>query len=925
MCVFKRNGDLTRHLNLGHSAHLSASHSTVLPEHQGDSDRWLSPQLQRTPSPLGTAPKARRVLHPHLTGDICDEDGHQIPPDTPPLPPANGSPWAPFKNEAEFRLADHLFRKVEMSQNDIDTLLDIWTLYQHQLSQHQDCDHSTNAPYFNYRDMYMKIDSIADGNAPWRCFQTTIHEELPENSPEWQKTSYQVWYRDSDMVIANILDNTDLVNDFEAAPYIDVDKNGTRRWSNVMSGDFAWRHADLIYEGCEDNSAAGAMLVPIILGADKTTVSVATGHIEYHPLYLTIGNITNEARRSHRNAVIPIAFLAIPKSDRKHDKDNNFHVFKKKLYHQSITAILNSLKPAMTQPVVRRCPDGHFRHIIYELAAFIADYPEQVLLAGIVQGWCGRYVHSSCCDAPFDELETASTRRTRELDTILLEEYGGDGRTLWDNFGIDDDVTPFTAYFPRADIHEMLSADLLHQVIKGCFKDMLIDWVFEYLIISKGESQANIIMDDIDRRLAVVPAFPGLRRFPHGRRFKQWTGDDSKALMKIFLPAVVEYLPQDMLKCLSSFLDFCYLVRRSDIDEMSLNAIRTSIESFQHYRNVFRTHGVREHFSLPRMHSIVHYPQLITDFGVPNGLCSSITESRHISAVKKPWRRSNRYNALSQMLLTNQRNDKLSALRAKLVHLHLLPPLHVSSDLTGTSVDEDFGPIDSGRAIAKVELARTRERAYPRSLQALSAYTNNHQLEELTRRFLHTQLHNRESDIELDDCPHITSKINVYHSAVAVFYAPSDISGIRGMKHERIRSSPSFFGVERRDCVLATVNEKKAGFRGLSAARVLLFFSFRHAGTTYPCALVHWYNTYGQRPDSNTGLWIVKPGYLDQRKCEPFLAVLHLDTLVRAVLLLPVYGPHPIPHKLKYYDSLNLFTAFYVNKYADHHANEILF
>jgi hypothetical protein len=33
-------------------------------------------------------------------------------------------------------------------------------------------------------------------------------------------------------------------------------------------------------------------------------------------------------------------------------------------------------------------------------------------------------------------------------------------------------------------------------------------------------------------RIAAAPPFPGLRRFPEGRRFKQWTGDDSKALMK---------------------------------------------------------------------------------------------------------------------------------------------------------------------------------------------------------------------------------------------------------------------------------------------------------------------------------------------------------------------------------------------------------
>ena len=58
----------------------------------------------------------------------------------------------------------------------------------------------------------------------------------------------------------------------------------------------------------------GAMYCPIILGADKTTVSVATGHVEYHPLYLSIGNVYNTVWCAHRNAVVLIEFLAIPKS-----------------------------------------------------------------------------------------------------------------------------------------------------------------------------------------------------------------------------------------------------------------------------------------------------------------------------------------------------------------------------------------------------------------------------------------------------------------------------------------------------------------------------------------------------------------------------------------------------------------------------------
>jgi len=57
------------------------------------------------------------------------------------------------------------------------------------------------------------------------------------------------------------------------------------------------------------------MFVPVIAGSDKTTVSVATGHQEYHPVYMSPGILTNIARRSHGNAFLPVAFLPIPKSN----------------------------------------------------------------------------------------------------------------------------------------------------------------------------------------------------------------------------------------------------------------------------------------------------------------------------------------------------------------------------------------------------------------------------------------------------------------------------------------------------------------------------------------------------------------------------------------------------------------------------------
>ena len=60
--------------------------------------------------------------------------------------------------------------------------------------------------------------------------------------------------------------------------------------------------------------------------------------------------------------------------------------------HESLKTILNPLKPFMTKPNVVKCPDGHYRRAIYTLGPYIADYPEQVLIATVVSGWCTRYV-----------------------------------------------------------------------------------------------------------------------------------------------------------------------------------------------------------------------------------------------------------------------------------------------------------------------------------------------------------------------------------------------------------------------------------------------------------------------------------------------------------------------------------------------------
>lgn len=142
---------------------------------------------------------------------------------------------------------------------------------------------------------------------------------------------------------------------------------------------------------------------------------------------------------------------------------------------------------------------------------------------------------------------------------------------------------------------------------------------------------------------------------------------------QVYLPALEGYVPRDMLRALHAFLEFCYIVRKDTHDTSTLRALDDALERFHQYREIFVTTGVRKPNSFPtRQHAMVHYSRAIRLFGSPNGLCSSLTESKHIDAVKKPWRRSNRFNALKQILKTNSRLDKLRAARAEFIHRGIL-------------------------------------------------------------------------------------------------------------------------------------------------------------------------------------------------------------------------------------------------------------
>ncbi|KAG1801896.1 uncharacterized protein BJ212DRAFT_1304951 [Suillus subaureus] len=158
-----------------------------------------------------------------------------------------------------------------MSTGQIDTLLDLWVAMLIQ--------YDNSPPFASHRDLYDTIDSTLLGDVAWESFSMSYKGVKPaEDVLPWMKATYEVC-------------------------------------------DWAWTQADKI---AKDPEMHRSTFMPLIVGSDKTTVLVATGHTKYHPLYLSIGNVFNSVQCAHCNSLVLVGFLTIPTTTKEYADDIDF-------------------------------------------------------------------------------------------------------------------------------------------------------------------------------------------------------------------------------------------------------------------------------------------------------------------------------------------------------------------------------------------------------------------------------------------------------------------------------------------------------------------------------------------------------------------------------------------------------------------------
>jgi hypothetical protein len=113
--------------------------------------------------------------------------------------------------------------------------------------------------------------------------------------------------------------------------------------------------------------------------------------------------------------------------------------------------------------------------------------------------------------------------------------------------------------------------------------------------------------------------------------------------------------------------------------------------------------------------------------------------------------------------------------------------------------------------------------AYP---EDIAAKIGQPKFPNLIPQFIYNQQHsNYTSDTSSADLPTFYGKVTIYPSTVATFHAPSDISGIGGMRRKHICAVKSWRkGPGHYDTIFVNTDLSMDGMQGLEVARVHLFF-----------------------------------------------------------------------------------------------------
>lgn len=359
-----------------------------------------------------------------------------------------------------------------------------------------------------------------------------------------------------------------------------------------------------------------------------------------HPVLLSIANIDAGVRmKATSHSFSLAAYLPIPKFVGVSAQVQS--VLAARVYHICLDIITSSLKHAEGVGEELSDPSGNVRVCHTPLVSWIADLPEQRLLAGVTSN------QSPTSTATLEQFGDGicHPRRTRNdtlvdiaiacsnADPIDLPAFIKTSSLL----GLNGVHQPFWRDWGAADPSQFLTPDALHQWHKFFF-DHVVKWVINMI---GGE--------ELDRRMAALQPRVGVRHWPNGvSKLKQCTGREHRDLEKILVVCAAGAIEEDSLRAIRALIEFIFLAQGLILYPEHFHAQHEALREFHHYKTAIvlaggrrGKHGPIPHFNIPKLESFQGVIQSSRLLGAPYQYTSDITERCHCTHVKKPWRSTN--------------------------------------------------------------------------------------------------------------------------------------------------------------------------------------------------------------------------------------------------------------------------------------------
>lgn len=138
---------------------------------------------------------------------------------------------------------------------------------------------------------------------------------------------------------------------------------------------------------------------------------------------------------------------------------------------------------------------------------------------------------------------------------------------------------------------------------------------------------------------------------------QQWTGKEHKEMQRIFVTLIAGAVSNEVLTIVQAVVDFVHYAQFQIHTTASLSALKAAYNAFHKHKNVFIALNIREHFNIPKLHSMQHYLAAIQRKGALDGFNTELSERLHIDYAKRAYRSGNRRDYIANMTTWLRRQD----------------------------------------------------------------------------------------------------------------------------------------------------------------------------------------------------------------------------------------------------------------------------